>query len=271
MNGVARTRAHRIAPDATAAQQEQVAVEEPLEIRVDGETLAITMRTPGHDHELVAGFLLAEGIIDSHADLGSIAHCGRPGDEGYGNTIDARAAAGAPFDIERASAARRGTLVTAACGVCGRTSIEDLLQRRAPLDDTMTVPRDVIAALPERMRAKQAAFALTGGLHAAAIANGHGELACTREDIGRHNAVDKAIGRMLLDDALPGRGRVLVVSGRISFEIVQKAAVAGIAVLVGVSAPTSLAVKTAEAAGVTLVAFARGAAFNVYTHRARIT
>ncbi|MCK6537651.1 MAG: formate dehydrogenase accessory sulfurtransferase FdhD [Polyangiaceae bacterium] len=247
-----------------------VVVEEPLEIRIAGETFAITMRTPGHDAELAAGLLLSEGLIQSRHDLGGLAHCGRPGDEGYGNTLEVTSAPGTRLDLERVELGRRGTLTSASCGVCGRRTIDDLMARVGESTDATRFTRAVLAQLTERLSSEQPVFAHTGGLHAAGVADAAGVWRVVREDVGRHNAVDKVVGRLLLDDALPGRGQVLVVSGRSSFEIVQKAAVAGFAALVSVSAPTSMAVATAERASLTLIGFSRGGAFNVYAGAGRV-
>jgi len=252
---------------ALRAHPDELAVEEPLEIRVAGEALAVTMRTPGHDHELVAGFLLAEGLIRSHVDLGGIHHCGRPGAEGAHNTIDVLPGPGAVLDLE---ATRRGTLTTSACGMCGRKLIEDLLQRLRPAPPSPPVRRSFIAQLTGELQKQQPSFQRTGGLHAAGIALANSGLHVVREDVGRHNAVDKAIGRLLLDDRLPAHGALLVVSGRTSFEIVQKALAAGLSGVVGVSAPSSLAVSTAARFGLLLCGFARGEAFNVYAGAERL-
>lgn len=245
---------------------DELAVEEPLEIRIAGEPLAVTMRTPGHDHELVAGFLLAEGLIASRADLGGIHHCARPGIEGAHNTIDVLPAPGKVLEID---ATRRGTLTTSACGMCGRKLIDDLLQRLRPAAPSAPFSHAFIAALAGELGKQQPSFQRTGGLHAAGIAQSTG-LSVVREDVGRHNAVDKAIGRLLLDDRLPVPGAVLVVSGRVSFEIVQKALAAGLSGVLGVSAPSSLAVSTAARFGLLLCGFARGAAFNVYAGAERL-
>lgn len=258
------------AEDEPLERRDQVAVEEPLEIRVAGDPFAVTMRTPGHDHELVAGLLLAEGLVRDKADLGTIAHCGRPGEAGYGNVIDVTAAPGATLDVDRAALGRRGTLTSAACGVCGRRTISDLLARLTPLSDESRFERALLARLTETLGAEQKNFALTGGLHAAGVADASGRYLVVREDVGRHNAVDKAIGRLLLDERLPASGHVLVVSGRTSFEIVQKAFTARVPVVIGVSAPSSLAIETATATGMTLIGFSRGPRFNVYAGRERI-
>ena len=247
-----------------------VAVEEPLEIRIAGDTLAVTMRTPGHDQELAAGLLLAEGLIRSRSDLGRLAHCGRPGDEGWGNVIDALPAPGSGIDLERMAFSRRGTLTTAACGVCGRRTIDDLLARCPVLDDGPRFERGMLERLSSALFAEQPSFQKSGGLHAAGLCDAAGTFLVVREDVGRHNAVDKLLGRLLLDDALPKTSHVLVVSGRTSFEIVQKALVARVPVVLGVSAPSSLSIATAERANLTLIGFARGDSFNVYSAPARV-
>jgi FdhD protein len=253
---------------ALETHPDELAVEEPLEIRVAGDPLAVTMRTPGHDHELVAGFLLAEGLIRSRADLGGIHHCARPDIDGAHNTIDVVAAPGTVLTIETA---RRGTLTTSACGVCGRQMIGDLLQRMQPAPVCAPFSRSFIAGLSSELAKHQPSFERTGGLHAAGIASVSKGLSVVREDVGRHNAVDKAVGRLLLDDQLPAHGSLLVVSGRTSFEIVQKALAAGLAGVVGVSAPSSLAVSSAARFGLLLCGFARGDAFNVYACAERLT
>jgi FdhD protein len=253
-----------------AERHDEVAVEEPLEIRVAGETLAVTMRTPGHDHELAAGFLFAEGLVDSRDELGSLRHCGDPGSDGYGNVIDVLPAPGAALDVEALSAVRRGTITSASCGVCGRATIDDLMARCKPLSDGARVSRALLAGLTARLRDAQPNFQRTGGVHAAGLVRSDGKYTVVREDVGRHNAVDKAVGRHLLDGALPATGSVLVVSGRTSFEIVQKAARAGVCAVVGVSAPSSLAVATAERARLSLAGFARDGAFKLYAGFERV-
>lgn len=259
----------RPAPDGALEEQaDELAIEEPLEIRVAGEPLAVTMRTPGHDHELVAGFLLAEGLIRSRADLGGIHHCARLGAEGAHNTIDVLPAPGVVLEVETT---RRGTLTSSACGMCGRKLIDDLLERLRPASASVPFSRSFIAGLATELGKQQPNFQRTGGLHAAGIAFPESGLRVVREDVGRHNAVDKAVGRLLLDGQLPAPGAALVVSGRTSFEIVQKALAAGISAVVGVSAPSSLAVSTAARFGLLLCGFARGAAFNVYAGAERLT
>lgn len=245
-----------------------VAVEEPLEIRVASDPLAITMRTPGEDSKLALGFLYAEGIVRSIADVGTVSHCGRPGEEGYGNAIEVTPASGARLPLERAEASRRGTLTTASCGVCGRRQIDDLLAQCPVLtvEATMAVER-VVAAAGQLV---QPNFQRTGGTHAAAVLSAEGRVLAAQEDVGRHNAVDKVVGRAVIAEELPLSDRILVVSGRVGFEIAQKAAVAGIPVLAGVSAPSSLAIDLAQELGLTLIAFLRGERFNVYTHPDRL-
>jgi len=271
MTQVASTRTLRSEPGQTLAERpDELCIEEPLEIRVAGDPLAVTMRTPGHDHELVAGFLLAEGLIRDRADLGTLRHCGRLGDEAFGNAIDILPAPGTVLDIEALGHARRGTLTTSSCGVCGRTLIDDLLARLGSAPSGARFERAFIASLSEALRAHQPTFSRTGGLHAAGIALPGQGFRVVREDVGRHNAVDKVVGRMLLDGHRTLADSVLVVSGRTSFEIVQKALAAGLGALVGVSAPSSLAVATAARFGLLLCGFARGSTFNVYAGAERL-
>jgi len=259
-------------PEASARPlDDDVVVEEPLEIRVAGDTLAITMRTPGSDRELVLGFLFAEGIITSLADVSAIAHCGRPGDEGFGNTVEVTAAPGARLRLpEEGGLARRGTVTTSACGVCGRRTIDDLLRRVAPVSARGTMRKAGVARAVASLREAQPLFGRTGGCHAASLVTFDGERLATFEDVGRHNAVDKLVGSRLLAGALPASEHALVVSGRTSFEIVQKAVAAGVPVVIGVSASSSLAVDVARRAGVTLLGFARGGEFVVYAGAERI-
>ncbi len=264
-------------PRTGSSRDDSVAIEEPLEIRISGDAVAVTMRTPGDDGDLTLGFLYAEGIIASAADVGSVAHCGRPGEEGYGNVVEVVPGAGAVLQLERVDASRRGTLTTAACGVCGRRTIDDLRQACAVLPPGPALSRGEVLAAVTGLREVQGTFARTGGTHAAAIHDAAGRRLVSREDVGRHNAVDKVVGALLregrLGSATPLQGRpaLLVVSGRASFEMVQKAARAGIPILASVSAPTTLAVDLAEATGVTLAGFARGDTLNVYAHPERIT
>jgi FdhD protein len=246
-----------------------VAVEEPLEIRVDGETVATTMRTPGRDPDLALGFLFAEGIIAGAEEVGRVSRTDLPG-----NMIDVVSAGGRRIEVERVLAGRRWATTTSACGVCGRRSIDDLLARLPRLPPGATVSRPEVVEAMRRLSASQPIFARTGGLHGAAVLDA-GALIEAAEDVGRHNAVDKVVGALLLRGRV-GRGApepgssLLVVSGRTSFEIVQKAAAAGIPCVAGVSAPSSLAIDLAQAAGILLVGFVRGEGFNVYANAQRL-
>ncbi|MDC0712150.1 formate dehydrogenase accessory sulfurtransferase FdhD [Stigmatella sp. ncwal1] len=283
--GVAQRKVMRFSSGkATPSELDSVAVEEPLEIRVSGDTVAITMRTPGQDRELAAGFLFSEGIIRSADDLGGLAHCGHPGEEGWGNIIEVTPAPGLVLDIEKVSAARRGTLTTSACGVCGRRSVEDLMAVCTPVPAGATLSPKLVARATDRLKEVQLNFARTGGMHAAAALDAKGEMLAAAEDVGRHNAVDKVVGDMVLEGVIRSARAptsllnpsskyqpwVLVVSGRASFEIVQKAAMAKIPVVASVSAASSLAVDLAERSGITLATFVRNGRFNVYTHPERL-
>ena len=234
--------------------RDEVAVEEPLEIRVDGAPLAVTMRTPGHDEELALGFLYGEGLIDGPRRAGLA-------EDLAANTVEVEG----PLlrDI-----AARSFYTTSSCGVCGKGALEEVAIHAPVLPAGPTIERALLADLPERLR--QPTFERTGGLHATGLFTPAGELLCVREDVGRHNAMDKVVGRSLLDGRLPFHGAVLCVSGRLSFELVQKAAVAGAPILVGVGAPTSLAVSLAADRGMTLAGFARRGRVNVYTGAQRV-
>lgn len=242
-------------------------VEEPLEIRVAGESVAVTMRTPGADRALALGFLYGEGIICEIRDVGRAEHCGRPGTPEYGNVIDVLPRPGEMLDPERIRAGRRGTLTSSACGVCGREQIEDMMQRCQPIGDARAVQAAMIFFAQEQMRQSQYVFAQTGGVHAAAAFSETGDMYCCFEDIGRHNAVDKVVGHLLeTHNIVEGEGvQILAVSSRASFEIVQKAVVARIPVVVAVSAASSLAADLAQAMGITLIGFARGNRMVIYT------
>lgn len=270
MDPVRQVNVERLEAGAREARDDEVVVEEPLEIRVAGDTLAITMRTPGHDRELVLGFLFAEGIIRRAADVGSIAPCGRTGDEGRDNTIEVTLAPGVVVPGDDGPFARRGTITTSACGVCGRRSIDDLLTRFAPLAEGATLSREMVARVAWRLRDRQPVFARTGGCHAAALVTFSGEDVVTFEDVGRHNAVDKVVGSRVRAEHLPLDEHLLFVSGRSSFEIVQKAIAARIPVVASVSAPTSLAVDLARRANVTLAGFVRGDSLTVYAGPRRV-
>jgi FdhD protein len=248
---------------------DEIAVEEPLEIRLSSDTLATIMRTPGEDHYLAAGFLYSEGIIGGLADLGRVAHCGRPSDAGYGNLIDIAPGPGTVLAPELTQYARRGTVIGSACGICGRERIDDLISRIGRISRYVRVPAQLVTRSIERLVALQAGFARTGAMHGALALTATGTELASSEDVGRHNAVDKVIGKLLYA-GLPcvdtAQAELLAVSGRTSFEIVQKAAAARIPVVVSVSAPTSLAIDLAAAFGITLAGFTRGATFNLYTH-----
>jgi FdhD protein len=261
-----------------AERADLLAAEEPLGIRIGGQALALTMRTPGDDLDLVAGFLVGEGIAGCAADIASMMicsgeRCGHPehaGDGGasLGNVADVVLGPGAAFRPEL----RRGFMTTSACGVCGKTSIAELLvtPRFDLREDATRVTPEVLAGLPPALRAAQRVFDSTGGLHAAGLFGAGGELLAVREDVGRHNAVDKIVGWALRAGRLPLRGCVLLVSGRASFELAQKAVLAGVPVLAAVSAPSSLAAGLAQEAGLTLVGFLRGGSMNVYAGAERV-
>jgi FdhD protein len=234
---------------------DEVAIEEPLEIRVDGSPLAVTMRTPDHDFELALGFLYGEGLIDGPRPVGLT-------EDFAVNTVEVTG----PLTRDPAA---RSFYTTSSCGVCGKGALEEVAVHAPALPDGPEIPRALLADLPERLR--QPGFARTGGLHATGLFTVEGELLLVREDVGRHNAMDKVIGRALEDGLLPLHPFVLCVSGRLSFELVQKAAVAGAPILVGVGAPTSLAVSLADDRGMTLAGFARRGSVNVYTRPERVT
>jgi FdhD protein len=242
---------------------DRLVTEAPLELRAGGVSLVVIMRTPGHDRELARGLLVAEGIIDAGEPLADMAAPAGLAPDEQGNVLET----GLPADVP---APARALPATAGCGVCGKRSIADLELRAAAVRSTLTVPARMVAALPERLRQAQAVFEQTGGLHAAGLFDADGALLTLREDVGRHNAVDKVVG-WALDSRVALADCVLCVSGRLGFEIVQKAAVAGIPVLVAVSAPSTLAVDVAERFRITLCGFTRGQRFNIYSHGSRIT
>ena len=264
---------------SAGARADLLAVEEPLEIRIGGQPLTVTMRTPGDDIDLAAGFLFTEGLLSPAVDLRQIRMC----DENVADATLELTDLPSPAELARATDARRAQqqaqdkakrnfLTTSACGVCGKESI-DAIRVRSRYDltaDQQQVSPVVLAGLPDRLREAQRVFASTGGLHAAGLFTADGSLAVLREDVGRHNAVDKVIGWALREDLLPLRGHVLMVSGRASFELTQKAAMAGIPMMAAVSAPSSLAVDLAEEVGLTLIGFLRDRSANVYTGAERI-
>lgn len=266
-----RTPVQRYREGGFTSRPDTVAGEEPLEIRLAGRPLTVTMRTPGADIDLAHGLLHAEGLIAQAADVVTARYCDGRDSEGRNtyNVLDVELAR--PPDPAVLAGAVRRSPTSSACGVCGKTSIEDLHARiRHPIGAGPRLAPDTVIGLPEQLRAGQRAFATTGGVHAAALVNGMGELAHLREDVGRHNAVDKVIGAALRSGELPLGGSALLTSSRASFELVQKALLAGIGMLVAVSAPSSLAVQLAAATGMTLIGFTRPTGFNLYCGPQRV-
>ncbi len=265
---VQRRRLVHVGGDADVPRHDSLATEEPLEIRVGGRSLAVTMRTPGDDFDLVAGFLVSEGVAHATDHVRSMRYCAGEDENTY-NVIDTDVA-GPGAHV--AHARERHVYTTSSCGVCGLASI-DAVSTTSTFDvatDDVAVDRGVLGSLPDRLREAQDVFDRTGGVHAAGLFTPDGDVLCVREDVGRHNAVDKVVGWALREGRLPLTGTVLQVSGRASFELVQKAAMAGVPVLSAVSAPSSLAVDLAERTGLTLVGFSRGGSFNVYTRPDRL-
>jgi FdhD protein len=266
-----RARITRVTEMGCRSGPDTVVVEEPLEIRVNGSPLAVTMRTPGSDIELTQGFLFTEGIIGDRADIASIRYCNSVGADGRNtyNVLDVELAQGVSLPD---TGIDRNFYTTSSCGVCGKASLDAIRQRGRylPADDAVRIKTDTIMALPTALRAAQRVFDTTGGLHAAGLFTAEGQLLAVREDVGRHNAVDKLVGWAVEQDWIPLRGTVLLVSGRASFELVQKAVMAGIPVLAAVSAPSSLAIDLANDSGLTLIGFLRGQTMNIYTHLPRI-
>lgn len=256
-----------------ASKPDVLVTEEPLEIRVESpqqsaQPVAVTMRTPGHDFELAVGFLFTEGMVSRPADVKSVRYCQLPDStEQQFNIVTVSLTK--PFDE---ALSRRGMVTSASCGICGTSSIEQLAQNVSRIDSGIgpIVTAEILTSLPEIIRRAQPTFDRTGGLHAAGLVDSTGDAYCVREDIGRHNAVDKVIGKAVLDSRVPIDGHALVVSGRLSFEIIQKAAMAGISFVAAVGAPSNLAVETAEELGITVVGFVRDGAANIYTHKHRI-
>ncbi len=259
---------------ALASKPDVLVTEEPLEIRAESpsqeaQPVAVTMRTPGHDFELAVGFLFTEGMIKKSDDVRTVRYCQLPDTaEQQFNVVTVSLSA--PFDE---ALSRRGMVTSASCGICGTTSIDQLAQITSRIDLAVgpAITSTLLISLPDIIRRAQPTFDRTGGLHAAGLVDAHGVAFCVREDIGRHNAVDKVIGKAVLDGKLPIANHVLVVSGRLSFEIIQKAAMAGVAFIAAVGAPSNLAVQTAEDLGITLVGFVRDGTANIYTHKHRIT
>lgn len=264
----ARRRMQRITPAGEIIRPDTLAVEEPLEIRIRGESLTVTMRTPGNDIDLVHGFLFAESLITEAADIRTARYCAGTDDEGR-NTYNV-------LDIDPAGPLvlpNRPFLTTGACGLCGKTALDEIRQRsRHPLPPPQPlIEATVLARLPDALRRRQTVFDATGGLHAAGLFTTDGDAVAVREDIGRHNAVDKVIGWALRENRIPASDLVLVVSGRASFELAQKAVLAGIPILAAVSAPSSLAVDLAAESGLTLAGFVRGDTMNIYTGGGRVS
>jgi FdhD protein len=271
----ARTAVLRLDGDSAVGARDSLTAEEPLEIRIGGRQVAVTMRTPGDDFDLVAGFLLSEGAVREPGHIARMRYCtdNRYGDDGHEhdpyNIVEVDLAPDVP---EPSWSLHRTTFTSSSCGICGKSSIEAVHANAcwSVEEDAVVVEPEVLYALPDRLREHQKQFATTGGLHGAGLFQADGTILCAREDVGRHNAVDKVVGWALREDKLPLRGTMLAVSGRASFELVQKAAAAGIPVLAAVSAPSSLAVELARTAGLTLAGFVRGRRANVYSRTDRI-
>lgn len=266
-----RHRMLRVQDGQTIVRADTLVTEEPLEIRLDGQPLTVTMRTPGNDFDLAAGFLVSEGVVTEAGQIRTIRYCAGATDDGENtyNVLDVALAAGVEAPD---TSVQRNFYTTSSCGLCGKASLEAVYTtaRWEVDDDPVTFDPELVIELPDRLRAAQRVFDRTGGLHAAGLFDASGELLLLREDVGRHNAVDKLVGSALLDGALPLRGTVLLVSGRASFELAQKAVMAGVPAMAAVSAPSSLAVDLASDAGLTLVGFLRAPKMNVYTGAHRL-
>lgn len=260
----------RVGPARRIAEADRAATEEPMEIRLHGEPFAVIMRTPGADRELTAGFLLAEQVITSAADLGAIEDGAGARRPGWHNVVRVTLAGDRIADVRRLLDGRRHVAQHSSCGLCGRRTIASLRAAAPALQADWKIPAKLITSFPGRLRAAQAVFDETGGLHAAGLFDRDGRLALLAEDVGRHSAVDKVVGHMLLRDRLPLSDYALLVSGRTSFEIVQKALVGGIPIVAAVSAPSTLAIDLATEVGMTLIGFVRGDTFNVYANGWRI-
>ena len=268
---VTSTRVVAVRGSEIEVRGDTVVGEEPMEIRAAGPgqepiAVAVTMRTPGHEAELAVGFLRTEGLIDGYRDVKGVDF----GDPGALNRPDDTVIVRLTKPFDASAVAERHFVATASCGICGKASLDEVEVRSDPIPEGPVVARSVILALPDLLRAAQRAFDETGGLHAAGLFSPTGELFALREDVGRHNALDKLVGSQVLAKAMPLHDRVLMVSGRVSFEIIQKAAVAGVPIVCAVSAPSDLAIEAADRLGVTLVGFLRGDGFNVYAHDERI-
>ncbi len=258
--------------DQQQQYEDQLTIEEPLEVRIDRRSLAVIMRTPGHDRELAAGFLFTEGVVRQPADILVIEDAADAEGLPLANVVNIMLRPGDAQAVQPQPAAfERHFAVSASCGLCGKNSIADLMLTTPPLKaDEMRIPASIIYSLPVQLRTAQAVFTHTGGLHAAGLFDITGKLLLLREDVGRHNAVDKLIGHGLLHGGFPYANHILMVSGRTSFEIIQKALLAGIPCVAAISAPSSLAVELADQSGITLIGFLRNHSMNVYTHAHRI-
>jgi len=250
--------------------EDLAATEEPLEVRLHGKPFSVIMRTPGADRELAAGFLLSEGVIHSHEDLGAVEHCRHPDHPDVHNIVDVYLMGDATARVDEHLEQRRNIMTSSSCGLCGRLTIESLRCQLEPLAADVRIRADVAAGLPQTLRARQTVFDETGGLHGAGLFALDGTCCGSAEDVGRHNAVDKVIGSMLFQERVPLREYALAVSGRASFEIIQKAWIGGIPIVCAVSAPSSLAIELADEAGITLLGFVRNGGFNLYTHQQRV-
>jgi FdhD protein len=248
-------------------KQDWLVREEPLEIRVRGRSVAVAMRTPGHDEELAAGFLLSEGVARKREDVIEMAHCRQGGAGDLPNTLNVFLGPDVEFDIEQLT---RHVFASSSCGICGRTSIDSVLHHFPPVDSVIRFPMEKLIRLPDLLRSAQTTFEQTGALHGAALFDQDGQLIVAREDVGRHNAVDKALGHAFLAGKLPLSNHILLVTSRASFEIMQKALAARIPIVAAVSAPSGLAVEFARESGQTLVGFLRGGSANIYSHPERV-
>ena len=267
MHSVSTTITRWQSGNASESAQDVLAVEEPLEIRVNGRSVAVTMRTPGHDRELAAGFLLTEGVIRGADDLLDLLVCRTQAAGAAGNIVDAQVRPALAVDFARLT---RHVFSASSCGLCGKATIDAVFQTFPAIKSDALFDPEMMAALPEKLRAAQPGFDSTGGLHASALFSRAAALRVVREDVGRHNALDKVLGYALLDGALPLHDSVLLVSGRVSFELMQKALAAGIPVVAGIGAPSSLAVECAQRSSQTLVGFLRADRMNVYAGAERL-
>lgn len=261
----------RLTASGIERTSDRIAAEEPLDIRLHGRSFAVIMRTPGSDRELAAGFLLSERIVRSGDDLGAIEHCRHPDNRRAHHVVDVFLRGSARSDVHAILERRREVIANSSCGVCGRSTIDELRADLDPLSFEGRVDVSIVRELPRRLRTTQAIFDETGGLHGAALCGADGAILASAEDVGRHNAVDKTIGALLLQDRLAAAApAVLMASGRVSFEIVQKAWTARVPIVAAVSAPTSLAIELAEDAGITLIGFVRDHGLTIYSHENRI-